>query len=70
MDRNKKFFLLSKDNLNGLNGSAKFIKVLSGDKTFWKSKKIDVMVFSNSGTFSCAESYRKTVKFKIKQYIK
>lgn len=70
IDKSIGFLLLSKDNLNGLNGAVKFIKLLSGDKEFWKKKNINVMVFSNSSSFSRENEYRKSFKFKIKKCIK
>lgn len=65
----KRFIIFSCDNLNGLQGAANFVKLLS-DEAYWKEQGIQVKVYSNSHTFSDALEYQKTAKYKLRLFLK
>ncbi len=65
----KTFYILSCDNLNGLQGAANFVRILANED-FWKKQDVSLKVYSNSHTFSNALEYQHSLKYKIKLELK
>lgn len=65
-----KVIILSSDNINAQTGAAKFVRLFTSKVKKWKENEIEVLCFSNSGSFSDEMKYRKTVNFKFKQIAK
>lgn len=61
--------ILTFQNINGLNGSAKFVKQFQEIKTKF-GKNIKVNIYSDSGGFSNEEAYIKSKKYKVKVFVK
>ncbi|WP_286334748.1 glycosyltransferase family 4 protein [Bacteroides caecimuris] len=65
-----KVIMLSSDNINAQTGAAKFVRLFTSKAKKWKENEIEVLCFSNSGSFSDEMKYRKTASFKFKQIAK
>lgn len=65
-----KVIMLSSDNINAQTGAAKFVRLFTSKVKKWKENEIEVLCFSNSGSFSDEMKYRKTTSFKFKQIAK
>jgi len=65
-----KVIMLSSDNINAQTGAAKFVRLFTSKAKKWKENEIEVLCFSNSGSFSDEMKYRKTTSFKFKQIAK
>lgn len=66
----KNLTILSYANFNGLNGAAGFVKLFFDNKEQFKKNGINLIIHSNSTSFQNESKYRKSVKFKIKNFIK
>lgn len=64
------FILVTYDNLNSLNGAAKFIAILEQDKEYWNSCGINVTTYSNSSSYEDEMKYVSSNRHKIKKTVK
>ena len=62
--------MFSFQNINALNGTAKFAKLFTENDCFFKDNGIQMEVFSNSSSFSDEEIFRKGLRYKLNQWIK
>lgn len=62
--------MFSFQNINALNGTAKFVKLFCENDRFFKENGIQVEVFSNSSSFSDEEQFRKGLRYKVNQWVK
>ena len=62
--------MFSFQNINALNGTAKFAKLFTENDCFFKDNGIQMEVFSNSSAFSDEEIFRKGLRYKLNQWIK
>ena len=68
--KSKDFYIVTSGNINALNGASKFCKTLYSETSFWTSRGINIVLYSNSGLFSDAQRYTASKKHIIKQMIK
>ena len=66
----KNVLFLSADNINGQTGAAKFARLLISQPERWEKHGYCIKCFSNSGSFSDALAYSKSLKHKVKQKVK